>query len=82
MLQINECKSTLRLLQFWDSINFNSFSVPNLFKTYNSCITLIYTSSRNSNHSGDHCSSIRLGNGYLDWEGKNLPRINEMTVTC
>ena len=25
MLQINECKSTLRLLQFWDSINFNSF---------------------------------------------------------
>ena len=69
MLQINKCKSTLRLLQFWDSIYSNSF-----FSQSIQDIQLLHycdTSSRNFNHSADHRSSFRLGNGYLDWEGKN-----------
>lgn len=76
MLQINKCKSTLRLLQFWDSINSNSF-FPNLFKTYNSCISVIRPL---------EILTIQLTIVlHSDWEmviwiGK--VKINEMTVIC
>ena len=72
MLQMNKCKSTLRLL-LWDSINF-----PNLYKAYNSCITVICPLG---------ILTIQLQTIVLhsDWEmaiwiGK--VKINEMTVIC
>lgn len=75
MLQINKCKPTLRLLQFWDSINFpnpiQDIHLLHYFDTTSRILTIQVTIVLHSDWE------------MVIWIGQvKSSRINEMTVTC